>query len=102
METTFYVHNNPKTKGFPKYTVCGILDEKREYLNIGIAFCSNRDNFCKKTGREIAHARATNQYITIPIIDEDIDMREIRNIFYNFCSSINHNYDVYFKITSEK
>ena len=29
---------------------------------IGFAFCSNKDQYCKKTGRELAHLRVDEQY----------------------------------------
>lgn len=45
------------TKKRRRFTVCGILKDDG-YLNIGISICSNDDIFVKKTGREIALAKA--------------------------------------------
>ena len=39
-------------------TVCRILDDSGEELAKGYAFCSVKDQFCKRTGRGIAEERA--------------------------------------------
>jgi hypothetical protein len=41
-------------------TVCAMKIDGQEY--IGIAFCSKKDNFCKKEGRKIAMLRAFTHY----------------------------------------
>jgi hypothetical protein len=41
-------------------TVCAMKIDGLEY--IGLAFCSRKDNFCKKSGRKIAMLRAFSGY----------------------------------------
>ncbi len=41
-------------------TVCSMKIDGNEY--IGLAFCSKKDNFCKKSGRKIAMLRAFTHY----------------------------------------
>ena len=51
----------PAEAGFPLIhgaTVCRILDDSGVELARGYAFCSIKDQFCKRTGRGIAEERA--------------------------------------------
>ena len=43
---------------FDGVTVCQLEREDRSVASVGYAFCSDNDNFNKKTGRNIALARA--------------------------------------------
>lgn len=49
----------PETEGFgiTAITVCHLF-EGETYASTGYSICSNRDQFSKKTGRNIARARA--------------------------------------------
>lgn len=42
-----------------RLTVVGLYNEEQNTMNVGVAVCSQQDNFCKKTGRELALKRAT-------------------------------------------
>lgn len=40
------------------HTVCEIMDAQGRVMSAGYAYCSDRDNYCKRTGRELAFERA--------------------------------------------
>lgn len=42
----------------PRVTVASVYDTETNVLAFGYAVCSPKDQFCKKTGREIAYKRA--------------------------------------------
>ncbi len=47
----------PQTKGGKTY--CKILTEDEQF--VGFAYCSDKDNYCYKIGRELAFERAKQQ-----------------------------------------
>ena len=49
---------------------CNILDEGNRRMAFGTALCSMSDNFCYKTGRDIAYGRAMKALETFKIIKE--------------------------------
>ncbi len=63
-----------------EYTIAAELRDGAYY--IGIATCSPRDTYCKKTGREIARSRlkSSEQKITLDDLKLEVDISEC-NIF---------------------
>ena len=58
-------------RDIPRATVCTIL--KDNTLSVGYAICSKKDHFNKKTGRNIAFARALNKpYAVVDVTDKNI------------------------------
>lgn len=49
----------PEAKG--GMTVCSIRDSETGFVYLGAAICSREDDFCYRTGREIAMGRAADQ-----------------------------------------
>lgn len=69
----------------PVVTVCGIYDESTGKLNIGIARCSEKDNFVKKVGKELAYNRAVNNpYITVQLPVGS----KFSNLFYDIAKNL--------------
>lgn len=69
----------------PVITVCGVYDESTGKLNIGLARCSEKDNFVKKVGKELAYNRAINTpYI---IVQLPIGSK-FSNIFYDIAKTL--------------
>jgi hypothetical protein len=84
MDTQFCHHNK---KYGTKYTIAAMLptasdfsklieNEKREItLPVGIANCSPKDNYCRKSGREVALSRMTPitfELKSIEFVESDI------------------------------
>lgn len=41
-----------------RYTMAAVYDDENKTINFGLAICQPMDNFCKKTGRDIAFKNA--------------------------------------------
>lgn len=54
----FDVKKLPIVKRLPKVTVASVYDPDTNSMSFGMAVCSPKDMFVKKTGREIAYKRA--------------------------------------------
>ena len=54
-------------KEVPRITVCAILDLDLWQMSFGVARCNECDNFCRKTGREIALKNARENPVLIEI-----------------------------------
>ncbi len=52
----FYFYTPPSEQR--RITVCGVIDEETQELNIGYTVCSPKDSFTRKRGRTIARGRA--------------------------------------------
>jgi len=42
-----------------------VTERTPEGFRTGVALCSDKDNFCKKTGRELAYERFEHKYLAI-------------------------------------
>ena len=59
-------------KDLPRMVVCSIYDKEHKKMYFGTAVCSSKDNFCKKTAREISYKRAKEKPVhTIDVDDLD-------------------------------
>ena len=59
-------------KDLPRMVVCSIYDKEHKKMYFGTAVCSSKDNFCKKTAREMSYKRAKEKPIhTIDVDDLD-------------------------------
>lgn len=81
MKTLFY-HSPFVANKQPRVTICGIFtkDEGTPCLKIGVARCSQKDNFSRKKGRLIAEGRANKRPAILYPQEKDVE-----NSFYNFC-----------------
>ena len=53
----------------PRVSVVGEINEETGMLNLAVARCSSRDNFCRKIGKTIAEGRLKKEkcYTQIPV-----------------------------------
>jgi hypothetical protein len=71
MNNTYYYHTRSNDNG-RRATFAGILNKATNTIAIGLAVCSNRDQFQKRVGREISTVRAANHPLTIVPLVADI------------------------------
>lgn len=88
MKELFY-HSPFEGNKKPRVTICGVIREDNVfvnvYLSIGIARCSEKDNFNKKKGRTIAKGRAyKNSIVTSSYSNE----REAEKAFYDLAITL--------------
>ena len=75
--------NNNSLSGLPRVTFCGIVGE--DFIDIGVARCSEHENYNKRIGRRLAGKRAIeNPQYRIRIINKD----RIMNQFNTFCNGL--------------
>lgn len=57
----------------PRITICSVLNKETNTLSFGVAFCSSKDRFVKKIGREISYKRALeNPILTLPVTKDNV------------------------------
>lgn len=54
-----------------KYSICGVLDEEKKQLRVGIALKNDKDNYSRRLGHRIALGRALKNPIGIVELDGD-------------------------------
>ena len=92
LSKTIYLHNNSSFSKEGRFTVCGIYSDY--VLRIGVAFCSNTDNFNKKIGRELALERAKVAMFRITI-----ETNKLKNkVMYDVVEMISGRPDFYRKV----
>lgn len=80
-----------KNKDNRRFTVVGYCDEAQpNSVKFGVAVCSKKDNFCKKTGRLLATQRANSEdkfikfLFTVDEVSNRLEFnREVRTLLYN-------------------
>ena len=71
-----YMLNNTKFfKNLPRVTICSILDGNQ--VSFGYSVCSSKDQYVKKLGQQIAHARALKKPYAVYKLDDISDIHEI-------------------------
>ena len=55
-----YIYHFRPSSGYQGITLAGIFDPLTKELKISIARCNKKDQFCKKTGRELATQRCNS------------------------------------------
>ena len=86
METKMIFHSQPNSPTGKRATIVGIVDDNKTRIDIGVALCSEKDNFQRKLGRIIAERRARNlksRYISL-----NVAQRDWKQDFYNFSSEL--------------
>jgi hypothetical protein len=64
-------HTNKDKKG-RRVTVCGIVNDKKKTISIGLSTCSLLDQFSKKIGRTLSLKKATAEKPQMEIHIEDM------------------------------
>ena len=63
----------------PRITICSILNKEKNTLSFGVAFCSAKDRFVKKIGRELSYKRALeNPILTLPVTKDNVSMTRMQ------------------------
>lgn len=57
-------------KDLPRMVVCSLYDRDNRKMYFGSAVCSSKDNFNKKTARELSYERAKNNPQKVVQLDE--------------------------------
>lgn len=57
-------------KDLPRMVVCSIYDKENKKMYFGQAVCSGKDNFNKKTAREMSYERAKTKPVRVVDVDE--------------------------------
>ena len=85
---TFYLHdydifskrNEMRHNGFT--AKINQLIEKPNYVGVQIAICSNKDNYCRKTGREVC---ATKPVVEMHLKDLAVFLQKVSNeVYFNY------------------
>lgn len=84
MKKFYYLYSNPQ-KREKRITMVGFLNQNN--LQIGLSECSEKDQFNKKLGRQIAEGRAQKNPTTVINI-ENKTQKEILDILYEFLDSM--------------
>lgn len=71
-------------KEVPRITVCAVLDLDTWEMSFGVARCNPGDNFCRRTGREVALKNAKEN----PILVETPPRKDIGVWRMNMCKQI--------------
>lgn len=61
----------------PRYTVCSILNPETCELSFGVARCSAKDKFDRKTGRELSYKRAITNPITTIKVPKELKISDV-------------------------
>jgi TPP-dependent 2-oxoacid decarboxylase len=56
-------------KDLPRMAVCSVYDSEKQIMSFGVAVCSHKDNFCRKTAREMSYKRAKENPVHVTNID---------------------------------
>lgn len=67
-------------KNLPRMVVCSIYDKDQSKMFFGTAVCSHKDNFCKKTAREMSYKRAKEQPCKIVEVDDLDNIAQISRL----------------------
>lgn len=63
----FFAHTSKYT-GTLATVALRITDDNKSFI-YGVSICNEEDNFCRKTGRDIAESRMNDKFSTIPMPD---------------------------------
>ena len=68
---TYYLHS--KTDGGRRFTVAGLVEQQKDcyVVNGGVALCSQKDQFIKRIGRDIASGRARKNKNFVKIFEKE-------------------------------
>jgi len=75
----YFIHS--KTKSGKRFTAAGNYIGNK--IEIGYALCGNKDQFCKKIGRDIAEGRAKKKPMDLITYKDEPQPREIINDLRN-------------------
>lgn len=73
------MHSKQSDKG-TRITVAGIYNQEKATMSLGVAKCFRGDNFCKKTGRELAVGRldlVANKPMLVVPVEPEADIQEV-------------------------
>lgn len=87
------VSDQPAKVANSRVTVVG--EHSDGELNIAVARCSHKDNFCRKTGRMIASGRLNREKLFTKLPMENCDTKTFVDIAKSVAESVKENYNVY-------
>jgi len=74
-----------------RFTLVGVKEDN--HIRLGLSICSEKDNFSRKIGRELAYKRALNGNWLVPL--KIVSPVEIRNYLQSIVNDIDENMDWY-------